>query len=261
LTDVFDLILQMKNFLNVLRRQKRRFFHTPEPAVFAEVERAERIFYLEYLREGMTVFDVGANVGELTLLFSRFAADGSVHAFEASSAAFKRLELVCGASQRRNVVLNHLALSDKSGFIRLHIYEDALSSFNSQAARPLKNYGLDFEPIGVEETPATTVDDYCESKKIERIDLLKIDVEGAELQVMQGARNMLKSKRVRCLTFEFGQTTFDMGNRPEEIEAYLKEMDYKIRNIVKGESIFPGRESVEAARYSMHVATPDSKSK
>jgi len=244
----------MKNFLKTLRRQKR---HSPEPAAFAEVERAERIFYLEYLREGMTVFDVGANVGELTLLFSRFIADGGgVHAFEASSAAYKKLELVCGAG-RRNVVLNHLALSDKNGFVRLHVYEDALSSFNSQAARPLKNYGLDFEPIGIEETPATTVDDYCASKKIELIDLLKIDVEGAELQVMRGARRMLHSRRIRCLTFEFGQTTFDMGNKVEEIEVFLKEMNYKIRNIVKGDPTFPGRESVETARYSMHAATPD----
>nr|MBA2737794.1 hypothetical protein [Pyrinomonadaceae bacterium] len=64
-----------------------------------------------------------------------------------------------------------------------------------------------------------------------------------------------------CLTFEFGQTTFDMGNNPEEIEVFLKEMNYKIRNIVKGDPIFPGRESVETARYSMHVATPDLKSK
>jgi hypothetical protein len=154
-------------------------------------------------------------------------------------------------------VLNHLALSDKNGSIRLHVYDDALSSFNSQAARPLKNYGLDFEPVGVEETPATTVDDYCESNRIEQIDLLKIDVEGAEFQVLQGARRMLQSKRVRCLTFEFGQTTFDMGNRPEQIEIFLKEMNYKIRNVVKGDSIFPGRGSVEAARYSMHFATPD----
>ncbi len=250
----------MKNLLNSLRWRKQRFFPPPKPADFAEVERAEQIFYLEYLRQGMTVFDVGANVGELTLLFSRFVGGGFVHAFEASSSTFKRLELVCDAAQRRNVVLNHLALSDKSGSIRLHIYEDAYLSFNSQAVRPLKHPGLDFEPIGIEETPATTVDDYCESKKIERIDLLKIDVEGAELQVMQGARRMLKSKRIRCLTFEFGQATFDMGNSPAKIEVYLKEMGYKIRNVVKGDPIFPGRESVEAAKYSMHVATPDLKS-
>jgi hypothetical protein len=48
-----------------------------------------------------------------------------------------------------------------------------------------------------------------------------------------------------------------MGNNPEEIETYLKQMNYKIRNIIKGEKVFPGRESVETARYSMHIATPD----
>jgi FkbM family methyltransferase len=243
----------MRNFLHSLRKRNPPSYKS---ATFVEVERAERIFYLEYLREGMTVFDVGANVGELTLLFSRFIGDARVHAFEASSGVFKRLELICKAAERHNVVLNHLALSDKSGSIRLHIYEEALSSFNTQATRPLKKYGLDFEPVGVEETPAATLDEYCEREKIEQIDLLKIDVEGAELQVMKGARQMLMSKRIRCLTFEFGQTTFDIGNRPIEIETFLKEMDYKIRNIIKGDSIFPGGESVETAQYSMHVATP-----
>lgn len=249
----------MRNFLNVFRWQKPR---SGEPAAFAEVERAERIFYLEYLREAMTVFDVGANVGELMLLFSRFVGDsGSVHAFEPSNAAFKRLAIVCDAVGSRNVVLNHLALSDKTGFIRLRIYDDELSSFNSQAARPLENYGLDFKSVGVEKAPATTLDDYCENKKIERIDLLKIDVEGAEFQVLRGARRMLKSKRIACVAFEFGQTTFDMGNKPEEIEAFFKEMNYEIRNIVESDSVFPGRESVAAARYSMHVAVPVVKSK
>lgn len=243
----------MKNFLNTIRRRIR----PPYPAGFEEIERAERIFYLEYLRAEMTVFDVGANVGELTLLFSRFAADGSVHAFEASKSTFERLELVCRVAERRNVVLNHLALSDKNGSINLHVYDDSLSSFNSQAVRPLKNYGLDFEPVGIEEVKAVTVDDYCESKNIANIDLLKIDVEGAEYQVMLGARQMLRDKRIGCLTFEFGQTTFDMGNNPEEIEAFLNSMDYKIRNMVKGDPIFPGRESVQTARYSMHIATPE----
>jgi len=234
----------------------RRSTQPPNPAGFEEIERAERIFYLEYLREEMTVFDVGANVGELTLLFSRFAANGSVHAFEASSSTFKRLEIILAATQRLNVVLNHLALSDKNGTISLHVYDDLLSSFNSQADRPLKDYGLNFEPIGIEQVRAMTVDDYCESKNIGRIDLLKIDVEGAEYQVMQGAARMLRDKRIGCLTFEFGQTTFDMGNSPDEIEVFLKNMDYKIRNVVKGDPVFPGRESVESAKYSMHIAMP-----
>lgn len=246
----------MKNFLNFIRRRMLSRFQSSEPAVFIEVERAERLFYLHYLQKDMTVFDVGANVGEMTLLFSPFVADGNVHAFEASKSTFNRLEIVCPETERRNVVLNNLAVSDKNGTIDLHIYGEALSTFNSQAKRPLKDYGLDIEPVGIEQVQAVTVDDYCESRNIERIDLLKIDVEGAEFQVMLGASRMLREKRIGCLTFEFGQTTFDMGNSPDDIEAFLTKMDYKIRNIVKGDPVFPGRESVQAARYSMHIATP-----
>ena len=244
----------MRKFLNTLRR---RFQFSHQIADFAEVERAERIFYLEFLREKMTVFDVGANVGELTLLFSRFVGEaGKVHSFEASRNVFTKLETICAAAGRRNIALNHLALSDQNGSIRLNIYDEHYSGFNSQAVRPLKNYGLDIEPIGVEETPAMTLDDYCEQNKIEFIDLLKIDVEGAELQVMRGAYRMLMSKSIACLTFEFGQTTFDMGNNSSEIESFLQECGYKIRNLIKGEPIFPGRESVETAKFSMHVAAP-----
>ena len=245
----------MKSLIKKILRRQNDYLN--ESADFIEVERAERIFYLEYLREKMTVFDVGANVGELTLLFSRFVGErGSVHAFEAAAPVFANLETVCRIAQRRNVRLNHLAAADENKTIRLHVYDDALSGFNSEAKRPLKDYGIDAEPVNVEEITATTIDDYCEKNKIENIDLLKIDVEGAELQVMRGARRMLESKRIGCLTFEFGQTTFDMGNRPEEIEVFLKAMNYKIRNIVKGNQIFPGRESVKTARYSMHVAEP-----
>lgn len=247
----------MKNFLKRLRHRKSNLKKTSEPAGFAEIERAERIFYLEYLREGMTVFDVGANVGELTLIFSRFVGEsGNIHAFEAGSETFNKLETVCQTTGRRNIVLNHLGLSDENGIIKLNVYEDAYSSFNTQAARPLKDYGLNLQPVAVEETPAMTIDAYCEKNQIEHIDLLKIDVEGAEFQVLKGARKMLAAKRIACLTFEFGQTTFDMGNLPEDIEKLLAETNYKIRNLIKGEPLFPGRKSVKTAQYAMHIATP-----
>ncbi|MFN2480548.1 MAG: FkbM family methyltransferase [Pyrinomonadaceae bacterium] len=227
------------------------------PAEFMEVERAERIFYLRHLREGMTVFDAGANVGEMTLLFSRFVGDGGrVHAFEASREAFKRLTALCCAASCHNVVLNHLALAEGEGSVRLHVYDEEHLSWSTRARRPLSDYGIKVEPVAVEETPATTVDLYCERNGVERIDLLKIDVEGAELQVLQGAKGMLDAKRVGCVTFEFGQTTFDMSNSPEEIESLLGGFGYRLRNIVEGDPAFPGRASAQEARYSMHVAMP-----
>ena len=243
--------------LRRLRRPRGAGAGAQSPASFVEVERAERIFYLETLREGMTVFDVGANVGELSLLFSRFVgAGGVVHAFEPCGQAFERLGAVCRAASLRNVRLNRLALAEDEGPVSLHVYDEEHMSWNTRAARPLEDYGIDVKPLSVEETPATTLDLYCERNGVAGIDLLKIDVEGAEFQVMLGARRMLSERRIRCLTFEFGQTTFDMGNSPDRIESYLRDAGYELRNVVAGDPVFPGRRSAQTACYSMHVATP-----
>ncbi|MDT5295721.1 MAG: hypothetical protein QOJ76_2601 [Acidobacteriota bacterium] len=249
----------MKNPLPALARRARRGLRKTRapPAAFMEVERAESSFYLAYLREGMTVFDVGANVGELTLLFSKFVGvGGSVHAFEPGGEAFARLDAVCRASARRNVILNRLALSDREGSVGLHVYDGAHLGWSSFAARPLESYGISVGAPSAEDVAATTVDEYCRRNGVARIDLLKIDVEGAEYQVLLGARRMLRQKLVGCVVFEFGQTTFDMGNDPEDIEAYLKGLGYKLRNVVAGDPIFPGRASAQSACYSMHVAMP-----
>ena len=253
----------MSDFVKSLARRFRR---RPDASVngeqtraasFVEVERAERIFYLKHLREGMTVFDVGANVGELTLLFSRFVgAGGRVHAFEPTRTGFERLQAICRAASLRNVTLNQLALAEAEGTVRLHVYDEDYLSWTTRAERPLADYGIDVQPTTCEDVAATTVDLYCERNGIGEIDLLKIDVEGAELQVLLGAERVLREKRVRRVTFEFGQTTFDMGNRPEQLERFLSDTGYEVRNIVDGDPVFPGRESVQSAQYSMHVATP-----
>lgn len=232
-------------------------FRSAASASYVEVERAERLYYLQYLREGMTVFDVGANIGELTLMFSRFVGDsGSIHSFEPSSVAFEKLALICNAASLRNVQLNQLALAEREGNVTLHSYGDDYLSWTSQALRPLESYGIDVRAVSNEEAPATTIDLYCERNSIASIDLLKVDVEGAEFQVLLGARRMLDARLVRCIAFEFGQTTFDMNNDPDDIERYLKDLGYALRNLVASDPVFPGRESAQTACFSMHLATP-----
>ena len=79
-------------------------------------------------------------------------------------------------------MLNHSALADKEGKVKLYIYDDEHASWNSLADRPLHRYGIHVSPEGSEEVTATTIDIHCEKNGIARIDLLKIDVEGAEYQ-------------------------------------------------------------------------------
>lgn len=233
------------------------FFKGVFPATPLEVEHAEWAFYIKYLRKDMVAFDVGAHVGEVTLLFSKFVGEqGQVHGFEASSAAFERLKAICELAGRKNIILNHIALSDKEGMVRLHVYDDEHLSWSSLVQRPLDRYGIDVKPVSTEKVLATTVDVYCEKNGIPQIDLLKIDVEGLEYQVLLGARRMLESKKIRCCVFEFGATTFDMGNNPDEFEAYLKQFGYRVWNAVKDNPVFPGRTSAEMACFSMYVAVP-----
>jgi FkbM family methyltransferase len=222
-----------------------------------EIEKAEQVFYIEYLKPGMVVFDVGANVGELSLLFSRFVSStGKVYAFECSPDTFERLQKIVDLSRRMNIKSNCLCLSDHAGTARLHTYDKDHATWNTLADRPLHKYGIDIEPVSVTNIETATVDEYCRINNIQRIDLLKIDVEGAEYQVIKGASRMMREKRIGCVVFEFGQTTFDMGNDPSEFSKLIAGFDYKLRNIVKGYPVFPGGESATTAQFSMHVCTP-----
>jgi len=67
---------------------------------------------------------------------------------------------------------------------------------------------------------------------------------------------MMREHRIGCVIFEFGQTTFDMGNDPAKLTKFIASKGYKLRNLIKGAPIFPGGESVAAALFSMHVCTP-----
>jgi FkbM family methyltransferase len=245
-------IFGSRAWLRVLKRTGKKRCALP-----AEVEAAERAFYLSYLKPGMVAFDVGAFRGDATLLFSKAVQPtGSVHAFEATEASFGLLKTNCAAAQCGNVVLNHCAVCGQDGTVTFNVYDSDHLSWSSLANRPLEKYGIDIKPAQKVTVPAVTIDTYCTRQKIEAIDLLKLDVEGAEYQAMQGAERMLQSHRIACCAFEFGQTTFDMGNTPADIQRFLERMGYEIRNIVPGDPLFPGGQRAGKAEFSMHLATP-----
>ena len=232
-------------------RCRRRFASTQK------VEEAERAFYQSHLGAGAIAFDVGASVGTITVLFSKLVGDsGKVHAFEPGRTSFERLRSTCEAAGARNVVLNRLALIDKEEDVQINIYDSEHQSWNTLATRPLARYGLDVKPVGTETVHGTTVDRYCEQQVIQQIDLLKIDVEGVEYQVLLGAQRMFHERRIHACVFEFGATTFDAGNRPEDIRAYLAGMNYTLTNLVANDPVFPGEHSAATASFSMHLAMP-----
>lgn len=172
------------------------------------VESSGEVAVVRRLRRGyrtqdgpLCVFDVGANEGAfLAMVQAELAVlPVRIHAFEPGAETFRALSK--RAADLPDVVLNPMALGSA---------EESRPLYSDRAGSPLASlYQRDLDRFAiamdrVETVSVTTVDRYCETRGIERIDLLKLDVEGHELEVLRGAERMLRERRIRMVTFEFG---------------------------------------------------------
>lgn len=169
------------------------------------------------LKPGDTFFDIGANVGWVTQPATWLVGrHGSVHCFEPSptTIGYLRRRLVCmGLS---NVVVNQLALGTASGGATL--YECAENFGGSSSLRPGAAPGQHVSagtPVAIR-----TLDDYVEQNSVSRIRLIKIDVQGSEIDVLRGAVRLLAPQNRPVLYVEietiadaaFGYTASDLLN-------------------------------------------------
>jgi FkbM family methyltransferase len=152
------------------------------------------------------VFDVGANTGQFVRLVLRELGPLSpvVHSFEPSSRAFTLLENDLGGTPRLH--LNNFGLGEAAGTSHL-FYNEAGSGLASLYKRRLDHFGIDFSHS--ERVSLRSLDDYAAEKDVKVIDLLKLDVEGHELAVLSGATRMLRGRRIRMVSFEFGGCNID----------------------------------------------------
>ena len=156
-------------------------------------------------RPTQTVFDVGANIGQTTrMIKARFPSAG-VHAFEPVSSTYQTLER--NVRPLDGVACHRLALSDRVGVAAMT--SDANSPLNRLVeARP----GQGPADAGTEQVETDTIDRFCHERQIERIDILKVDAEGADLKVLQGAERMLREGRVSFVFAEVGFNPADPGH-------------------------------------------------
>jgi len=144
-----------------------------------------------------TVFDVGANCGEWSdAALAAFPA-ATVYAFEIIPQTFVKLQVAMASSARIRLV--NKGLSDTTGTVIVNYSPD---HDVASSMIPVKQIH-DFRWIDV---PAETItgDDYCRAQGIKHIDILKIDVEGAEPLVLRGFSGMLSDKAIDLIQFEYG---------------------------------------------------------
>lgn len=150
-----------------------------------------------------TVFDVGANLGQTTrLIKQRFPAAG-VHAFEPIGTTYASLEQ--GVRGLDGVTCHRLALCERVGRATMTAAKNSL----------LNRLLPDSDAGGLspaESVDTDTVDHFCAIHEIGNIDILKIDAEGADLRVLQGAEAMLRDGKVAFAFVEFGFDPNDSGH-------------------------------------------------
>jgi FkbM family methyltransferase len=175
------------------------------------------------LQPGMTFVDVGAHVGEYTLLASSLVGPtGGVHCFEPQPDTFELLLHNITVNRLTNVHLNSCALAESCRNAQLYIAR--LDNIGQTSLRRPDNYTGTAIDIS-----CRTLDDYAENRALDRIDLIKIDVEGAELSVLRGAHDILSRRRKPYLILEFwDKFQQEYGSSCAEMTEYLWQYRYEL---------------------------------
>ena len=177
-------------------------------------------FYLRRLiAPGMRVLNVGANVGIYALASAQLVgASGDVHAFEPAADTFRSLTANVHWNQQRGLIganlhCHQLAIADTSGTLRLYQYDTHLQ--RSLVAQ------LPEQPF--EDVQAIRLDDWLAQQGIPSVELLWIDVEGAEALVLQGAAQLLASAAAPIIVCELNKKF----GAPEQIWQLLARHGYR----------------------------------
>jgi FkbM family methyltransferase len=141
----------------------------------------------EFLRPHAVIADVGANIGVTSTIFSVIAPCGKIYSFEPSPSAFSCLRETLEVNKITNCYAFNLALGKEGGVFQFY------DNPNSASASHLVNQGTLDE--ATQSVSVTTLDNFLHENAIDRLDFLKIDVEGFEMDVLAGAENVLQSMR------------------------------------------------------------------
>jgi len=173
--------------------------------------------------EPLIIFDVGANLGKYAILLSKLFSNQKkeIYSFEPSKKTFSQLRENC--RKHEDIKVFNFGLSDKEERVKLFLDKET-SGMASIYKRRLDHFNIymDIE----EEIQLKTVDGFCANNRIERIDLLKLDVEGNELKVLEGAKKMLGKRVIKFIQFEFGGCNIDS-------RTYFRDFYYKLKGNYK----------------------------
>ncbi len=197
-----------------------------------EFEPRESAFIFENVRESDICVDIGANVGFYTVCLAKRASRGAVHSFEPVPLNYHVLAVNVLANSLSNVVMNNYAVGDTNGEVDFCIAQDgSYSSLVNTGRRAI---------TGTAKTRIVKLDSYCCEWNLPRIDILKVDVEGAEPAVIRGTAGLLADpdRRPRLIMLElFEPMLRQFGCTIEKVQALMHTYEYRPFVFVKDQLV------------------------
>lgn len=173
-------------------------------------------------KKDAVILDVGTNIGETLLNFARLAPNGNVHGFEPDplnhSRCCENLEL----NSFTNIQLNKVGLGSEKGEYFIKVNTPSNRGGNKISATFIEN--------NTQVVNIITLDQYAESKQLSKIDLIKIDVEGYELNVLKGGKQTLSAFKP-VLFIELDDNNLkEQGHSAKELIRFVKQFNYQVHH-------------------------------
>lgn len=171
------------------------------------------------INNNSVVFDVGCHHGEWSAEVNKLFPNATIHAFDPQEECCKEIK-----GKLSSINTHRTSVGSDTWPKEFFVYKDhKLNGCSGFYLRGAIGCEADIHVV-----QCTTLDKFCEENKINRIDLLKIDVEGAEFEVLKGAFNLLVSGRIKAIKFEYGGTFKDSGFTLAETYQYLRSHGFQI---------------------------------
>jgi len=181
------------------------------------------------IKENDIVIDIGANIGYYTLIFAKLVGkNGKVIAFEPDPSNFKLLKKNIEVNGYKNVILVQKAVSTKNEILKLHLCD------SNHAMHRIYDSKYGKESIDIE---SINLDDYLgENMPLDKINFVKMDIEGSELFALGGMQKLLnKNNSLKILTEFAPGAIMDSGKDPEELPKLLEDCGFKLYDVLSEE--------------------------